>query len=119
METDLSGTLDREGSSDTYELWRKPGGYRYEVRVRGRGAVRVVIEAHRPGGSAGPGADSWQLIAEVPRVGGGPGASGTVTVPEVRLSDSVSAEWVRLRVQFSSAPGAGPVGYEFGLRPES
>ncbi len=118
MDASLSGALDSDGSCDTYDLWRKPGRYRYEARARGRGAVRLVIEAHQPGGTAGPMADRWQLIAEVPRIGGAPGVSGAATVPEVRLSDSISAEWVRLRVKFSPVPGSGPVGYEFSLRPE-
>jgi hypothetical protein len=118
VESTLSGALDDAGSCDTYELWRKPGRYRYQVRISGRGAVRLVIEAHQPGGPAEAGAGSWRTIAEASRVGSGPGASGTVTVSEVRLSDYVSADWVQLRVRFSPAAGAVPVGYEFSLRPE-
>ncbi len=117
MESTLSGALDDAASIDTYELWRKPGRYRYELRVTGKGAVRLVIEAHQTGASAGPGAGSWRTVAGAPRVASGPAVSGQVTVPEVRLTESVSAEWVQLRVRFSPAASALPVRYEFSLGP--
>ena len=116
VDTELSGTLDGEACCDTYEIWRRPGRCGYALRVRGAGAVHLVIEAHDPGGAADAG--GWREVAEAPTVAGGSRVTGTVVVPEVRFGGSVSAEWVRLRVRISRTAGTS-VSYEFSLETEA
>ncbi len=118
VESILSGTLDDEGFADTCEIWRKTGPYRYELKARGTGVVRFLVEAHQPPGGPGPEAGGeWRPIAEASKVDGGTHQNGTITVPEVRLGSSVSADFVRIRVRVSRVAGSGPVTYEFSMEP--
>ena len=118
MEANLWGTLDDERYSDTCELWRRAGSYRYELKAKGAGALRFVAEAHHPLG--GPGAEAggeWRAIEQASRVEGGKLRSSTMVVPDVRLSPSVSADFVRIRLSFSRIAGGAAVAYEFSMRP--
>jgi hypothetical protein len=114
----VQGTLDGQDHADSYTLWRRPGRLRYELDVRGEGAVNLLLEALRlgSGGKAGTAA-GWQVIEERPSVRCGSKLTGMVTVPEVPIDASLKVEWVELRLRISRAIPSKAVEYEFYLDP--
>jgi hypothetical protein len=118
MSPRVRGTLDGQDHADTYALFRKPGQYRYELEVRGEGAVSLLLEAFRPGGGTSPESIAgWQVLAEQPSAPAGSRVSGSVTVPEASIAADSKVDWVRLRLRISRTVPTQSVEYEFYLDP--
>lgn len=116
MSTRLHGRLDEQDYSDTYTLWRRPGRWRYELIVRGEGAVGLRLEAVDAGGNGDPGSQGgWRVIEDRPAVPGGSRLDGSVTVPEVDLGPSAKVGWAQLRLRIFRATASRAVEYEFSL----
>jgi hypothetical protein len=118
MSPRVHGTLEGADQADTYMLWRRPGPHRFELDVRGEGAVSFVLEGLRPGEILNPESDgAWRTIEERTDVRSGARVSGTVVIPQAPIGDLASLEWVQLRVRISRAVPDKAVEYDFSLAP--
>jgi hypothetical protein len=116
MPTRVRGTLDDQDYSDTYTLWRRPGQYRFELRVDGEGAAALALESLRPGGGGKPDdAGRWRPIEERPSIPPGSRIRGVADVGAEPLDPIAPLQWVQVRVRISRAVPTKPVVYEFSL----
>ena len=118
MSPRVRGTLDGQDRADTCTFWRRPGVYRYELEVRGKGGAEFCLEALGPGqvGSPDPGT-GWETIEEWSSVPSGSRLAGVVAIPKNPLENRPGADWIQLRLRVSRTSPNQLVQYEFYLEP--
>lgn len=117
MATTISNDLHGVDYSDVFEYSRKPNGFNYTLRASGGGKVSFKAEYYQPAliGETGT-SGQWYTMEEKSQVTSGTTSSGSFTVPEVKLSSSVTAEKTTIRLTFSRALLSEGVDYEFYMQ---